>query len=199
VYLPEFGVSTKNIEGKIRPHGDVGFLILFLFPELGSYDPSNTKFESCLILHKYDEEQVEETDRDLGGYNTRLPLVQSWQTMAGNMTQCRVVSSSSLHGLILSDAYGIPARWVGASTSVFPFKFKDYVESLNATVGNMERKRIKLKKLLKKEERGDLTIPETLPRPMRSKYAKPILESFPFHLFPFHLFTTEGQEFGCGC
>ena len=183
IYLPEFGVSTKSLVGKVRPYGDAGFLIPFLFPEIVKAEPSIAKFKSCLILHRYDEEQAEENQRDLGGYHQRLPVVQSWQTMAGNLTQCQVVSSSSLHGLMLSDAYGIPARWIWASSSVFPFKFQDYQESLNATGVTLQRKRIKLRTLLAEDQRGNLTVPEILPQPSRSAYAKRVLESFPFHLF----------------
>lgn len=45
---------------------------------------------------------------------------------------CEVILSSSLHGLIVSDAYGISNVWIGFEESVLPyFKFLDYYASLD--------------------------------------------------------------------
>ena len=44
------------------------------------------------------------------------------------VTSCRVILSSSLHGLICADAYGVPSRWIKLSDGLVggSFKFNDY-------------------------------------------------------------------------
>ena len=49
-----------------------------------------------------------------------------------DIAACRHVLSSSLHGLIMADAYGIPCRWMATQASAHgdDIKYIDYLESL---------------------------------------------------------------------
>lgn len=48
------------------------------------------------------------------------------------MTSCKRIITSSLHGLIIADAYGIPNAWLfSSSPKGFEFKFYDYFLSVN--------------------------------------------------------------------
>lgn len=52
--------------------------------------------------------------------------MQSWARAVAAITAARFVSASSLHGLVIAEAFGIPARYVRLSQHEDPFKYRDY-------------------------------------------------------------------------
>ena len=56
-----------------------------------------------------------------------------WHDIVIQINQCEYIISSSLHGLIISDAYGIPNIWIKLSNNIIGgnFKFLDYFASVN--------------------------------------------------------------------
>lgn len=62
----------------------------------------------------------------MGGY-------ERWEDIPDQICSCEEIWSSSLHGLIVSDAYSVPNRWVRFNGNVVggEFKFKDYMMSVN--------------------------------------------------------------------
>ena len=58
------------------------------------------------------------------------------------ISACRVVLTSSLHGLIVADSFGIPAAWTLLEPHVYggDFKFRDYESVLNS----LESRRVEL-------------------------------------------------------
>jgi len=71
--------------------------------------------------------QLTEND-DVSIIDIRLPIEEFIQRIC----DCSAVASSSLHGLIAADAYGIPSVWIEASDNVLGsgFKFRDYFASV---------------------------------------------------------------------
>ncbi|MCM1402942.1 MAG: polysaccharide pyruvyl transferase family protein [Muribaculum sp.] len=59
-------------------------------------------------------------------------IFSEWRPWIDELNACEVIVSSSLHGLIIADAYQIPSLWVkfGNDINGKDFKFYDYYESL---------------------------------------------------------------------
>jgi len=64
-----------------------------------------------------------------------IDVQQDVRSFIQEVLACRVIASSSLHGLILSDSYGIPSAWIKLSTKIAgdDFKFIDYFMSVFRT------------------------------------------------------------------
>lgn len=101
--------------------GDPGLLMPLVFPR------EHTKeFKYGIIPH---HSQIAEFQATPYGDDTLLiPPKQEWQEFITNLCRCETIVSSSLHGVILADAYGIPALPMvhGSWLHGTPFKFEDY-------------------------------------------------------------------------
>lgn len=62
-----------------------------------------------------------------------IDILAGVREVADQICSCDAIASSSLHGMVLADAYGIPSRWIRFSDRVegSGFKFEDYLAGVN--------------------------------------------------------------------
>ena len=96
-------------------YGDPALLFPFLFPEF----KKNTTQDFVIIPHL----------SDIAFYQLHPNCVspkQPWESVVMRIIESEFVISSSLHGIIIAEAYGIPARMLLKNNTDQLFKYKDY-------------------------------------------------------------------------
>lgn len=64
-------------------------------------------------------------------------MFNKWNEFIDKILSCEYILSSSLHGIIIADAYKIPNLWISLTNNEHPdnnFKFKDYYLSIGKTI-----------------------------------------------------------------
>lgn len=113
----ELGGSCPEI------YGDPALLLPLI------WEPSTKEHEIGIVPHIYNYTEVKEK---YSSYKI-IDLTKDPKTVTQEITSCKKIISSSLHGIIVSHAYGIPAAWVKFETKLVgdDIKFKDYYASFN--------------------------------------------------------------------
>jgi pyruvyltransferase len=60
--------------------------------------------------------------------DTVVSPLGSWNRRIDAILEAELVLASSLHGIIVAEAFGIPARYVRLSSAEAEFKYRDYYE-----------------------------------------------------------------------
>lgn len=115
------------------------------------YNPHIASRKSIGIIPHVLDENSEEFSKFIE-YHKELNVISlknysSWRDVINKLCSCQLIISSSLHGLILSDAYNIPNIWVKIKHSLGGkdyFKYNDYFLS----VGRAETQPIDIEKLM---------------------------------------------------
>jgi pyruvyltransferase len=102
-----------------------------LYPKY--YNPLvKKKYKLGIIPHYVD------ANNDWFNYNKskeilKIDILSGINNVVDQILSCEMIASSSLHGLIAADAYGIKSKWVEFSDKVLGngFKFHDYYSSVN--------------------------------------------------------------------
>lgn len=98
-------------------YGDPGLLLPLI------YHPVVAKRHKLGILpHYIDKVAVDSSTGHL------IDIQASWQTVIDEILSCERVVSSTLHGIVFCEAYGVPVTWAKYSDNIFggAFKFQDY-------------------------------------------------------------------------
>lgn len=170
---PYKNAGLPTIEGA----GDAGFLVPFLFPELDLNNIKTNKGDKkkiCFVPHKKDEKNNAWKSHQLNSTPKLLKVNRGWVNMTQSLQSCDVVISSSLHGIILAEAMGIPSKRMRLSANPGDFKFSDFYMSFRGT---------EPESLAKIDSASINAIPKSLSYSERDTYAKRVIKTFPLHLF----------------
>ncbi|MEN2509156.1 polysaccharide pyruvyl transferase family protein [Stutzerimonas stutzeri] len=122
-------LTLQKIKGKISTQevflADPGLLIKeILPPRISSYTE-----RGCvgIIPHFIDYKLANEMLRGEGSIKV-IDITRNYKDVGQDILACDYIVSSSLHGLIFSDALNVPNSWVQLSDNVVggDFKFRDY-------------------------------------------------------------------------
>ena len=112
-FLLKMGIDCPKI------YGDPAILMKYLFPEFQKQKP----IYDYIIIPNIGEIKCFSTYK-----NVVLPTLP-WEKIVEKMMQSRLVISSSLHGIIVAESYGIPARLLKMTWIEPLLKYQDYYES----------------------------------------------------------------------
>lgn len=100
-------------------YGDPALLLPHIFP--GRFN-KNPKQKYVVVPNLHDLKIVESL-----GYKNIISPLSSWNHCIQQILEAEFVIASSLHGLIIAEAYGIPARYIRLSEEENLFKYNDYM------------------------------------------------------------------------
>lgn len=99
------------------------------------FDPQVTKAHAVgIIPHYADKEHPWVTEQRRDPNVLILDIEADIEDFVAAVKSCEVILSSSLHGLICADSYGVPNSWIRLSDEVIggDFKFRDYRLSIGS-------------------------------------------------------------------
>lgn len=125
------GRKTAEKLGFSGPLGDPALLMARYYPAV----PNDTRGKIGVIPHYVDKNHPILTKINPDKFFL-IDVEQDPLTVIQEITSADAIISSSLHGLILADAYGIPNTWVKFSNKVGGdgFKFFDYFSGVNREI-----------------------------------------------------------------
>lgn len=111
--IDNFGIECPEI------YGDPGLLFPLFFPEFQRKD--DPEYDYIIIPHYTEKHLFPKNEEGTVVYPT-----DPWDEVINKILNSRFVISSSLHGIILAEAYGIPARLLKITNNEPLFKYDDY-------------------------------------------------------------------------
>ena len=120
--LLELGYTVPQV------YGDPALLLALFFKQ----KPSHVKYEYGIIPHYVDYEYVKERYSKYEKIKIINLLTDDVEDVINQFLECKHILSSSLHGVIVAHAFGIPALWTKVSDKLAgdDIKFEDYFSSV---------------------------------------------------------------------
>jgi len=155
-FLRKRGIHVPDV------YGDPALLVPYLFP--GKFNKSTSSPKPYIVVPN-----LNELDLVHSLPNVISPL-RGWNHVISSIVNSELVISSSLHGLIMAEAFGVPAVYLRLSERESLFKYKDYHLGTGRTEASFKYA-IRIEEAI--EMRGDAMVynPDDL------------LKAFPFHLW----------------
>jgi pyruvyltransferase len=96
------------------------------------HPPQTKKHKIGLVAHYIDRHDAQFQRLIRSGKFLDINVKGNVNNVIAQINTCERIVSSSLHGLILADAYGIPSTWIKITDKVIGagFKFRDYFASV---------------------------------------------------------------------
>lgn len=116
--IENFGITCPEV------YGYPALLMPYFFPEFKR--KKNPKYEYIIIPH-YSEEQLFPKDV----YQNVVYPTEPWDIVVEKIVDSKFVISSSLHGLVVAEAFGIPARLLKVTENEPLLKYQDYYWGTN--------------------------------------------------------------------
>jgi pyruvyltransferase len=121
-----FLINSLNIACP-EVYGDPALLFPYFFPEFKKKE--KPQYSHVIIPH-YSEEHL--FPKEL--YPNVVYPTEPWRDVIRKILNSEFVISSSLHGIIIAEAYGIPARYLRISDHEPLYKYEDYYKGTNRSV-----------------------------------------------------------------
>lgn len=125
-WLMQRGISCPEV------YGDPALLL----PRVYTPSSADKRYRLGVIPHyqDYDSEVLNNLKADPSVLFIKMEGYTSWTDLLDQVISCDYIASSSLHGLIIAEAYGIPNLWVEISGKLMGghFKFHDFFQSIHA-------------------------------------------------------------------
>lgn len=102
------------------------------------YDPKvDITYDVGIIPHYIDKESKWVKKQNSKNINI-IDIRSGIENVVKEIKKCKTILSSSLHGLIVADTYGVKSIWIKLSDGVIGkgFKFVDYFKSVNRSTTN---------------------------------------------------------------
>jgi len=116
--IDNFGINCPEV------YGDPALLLPYFFPE---FKKSETPTYDYLIIPHYADEYLFPKSE----YTNIVYPTDPWRTVIHKILDSKFVISGSLHGIVVAEAYGIPARYLRVSTHEPLYKYQDYYQGTN--------------------------------------------------------------------